>query len=100
MRVPKSILIKGKRWKVNYKWNLRDDDNHPCDGLCEYKIRTIWIDRALPKAERPQTFLHEIIHALIYELHLNTSLPSEVEEVLAEGISQYLFEIFNMRLKR
>lgn len=100
MRIPKTILVKGKRWKIFYKWNLMDDDGCKCDGLCEYKARVIWLDRSLLKSEKVQTFLHELVHALIYELHLNTSLPGEVEEVLAEGISQYFLEIFNMRLKR
>lgn len=100
MRIPKSILVKGKRWKVAYKWNLKDDHENPCDGVCDTTNRTIFLDRALPKTERPQTFLHELIHAVVYELHLNTSFPDEVEEVLAEGLSQYFLEIFTMRLKR
>lgn len=100
MRIPKHIDVKGKRWKISYKWNLADDDGTKCDGLCEYKTRTIWLDRAIPKSERPQVFLHELVHALIYELHLTDGLPNELEEVLAEGFSQYFLETFNVRLKR
>ena len=101
MRIPKQINVLGKKWLIKYKWNLSDEEIK-CDGLCCYRSRTIFIDRSLPKVDRPQTFLHELLHAIIYEakLHNADSFTVEVEEIMVETISSYIMDKFSMRLKR
>ena len=100
MRIPKSVDVYGSRWSVGYKWNLLSDKGEHVDGLCDKKNRTILIDRSLSKDERPGTFFHELFHAIIYELKLGqTDLSGEVEEVLVEGISDYMIKYFILRLR-
>lgn len=100
MKIPTSIKIKGKRWKITHKWNLKDE-GIKCDGLCSYDERIIYLDRSLLKEDKVPTLLHEIYHALIYEIGLHqTSLSLDVEEMLVENISMFMIDTFNIRLKR
>ena len=100
MRLPKHINVLGKKWKVSYKWNLTDE-GIKCLGLCCHESRTIFIDRTSTKAERPQIFLHELLHAILFEAKLTDadSFSTEVEEIMVELVSTYLLDKFTMRLK-
>lgn len=101
MRIPKAITIYGKRWTTNYKWNLFDDEGNRCDGLCCKKTRTITLDRYLKDTEKTSTYLHELLHAVLYELKINqTSLDSDVEEIIVAGIEEFIMENFTFRLKK
>lgn len=98
MRIPKTILVSGHEWTVEYKWNLRYD-NQKCDGLCCHETRTIYLDRSLTKQNKITTFLHEYIHAVIAELNIKRkSLPMELEELIVEALSQELVGAFKLRL--
>jgi len=100
VRIPKTIDVKGKLWKVEYKWNLSDEGTL-CDGLCDDTLRTIFINRATPKEQRAGIFMHELLHALYYELNLQEATFSEdVEEILVENTVQFLLDKFSLRLKR
>lgn len=100
VRVPKHINVYGKRWTVSYKWNLQNSNGERADGLCDTATRIIWIDRLVEKPARKSVFLHELLHAILFELKIGqTSLNCEVEEIIVTGIEEYLIENFNMRLK-
>jgi len=100
MRIPKQIDVLGKKWKVSYRWRLLDGDIK-CDGLCCHTSRTIFIDRSTAKADRPQIFLHELLHAVLFEAKLTDaeSFSCEIEEILVEVVSSYLLDTFAIRLK-
>lgn len=98
MRIPQSLEIKGKKWTVEYKWNLRDEDGKAMDGLCLTKEKKIQIDRSLSKEDKWDTFLHELTHAQLFEAHLD--LPLEVEEIICEANVDLLKTHFNLRWKR
>ena len=101
MRIPKSRRILGKVWHTKYKWNLRDDENTKLDGWMIPDERCIYIDRMLSAEEKYQTYLHELIHALMFELSLHTtSLSLDVEEIICEGLSKFLVENCNIRWKK
>lgn len=106
MKIPRQITIHGHKWKIAYKWNLRLGDENSrvdrCDGLCDLEAKTIFLDRGLTEDERPKVFMHELLHAIIFEanLHHAESLSEEVEEILVETIGRFLIDKFHMRLKR
>ena len=94
-------MVKGKRWKISHKWNLKDDHGILCDGLCEPKLKTVYLDRSLSKADKESALLHEVFHAVIYEVGLHqSSLTLDVEEMLVENLSLFVLETFNVRIKR
>lgn len=101
MKIPKEFPIKGNIWQVKHRWNLRLGDV-PVSGLCDLEARTIWLDKALTKPEKPRVFLHELFHALVYECHLSGvdgGINEIAEEVLADGIAFFLDLSFSLRWK-
>jgi hypothetical protein len=68
--------------------------------LCESETKTIYLDRVLKLEERPRVFLHELFHALCFELKMHNAMSDEVEELLADNLSYFLLDKFTIRLKR
>ena len=102
MNLKKEFYIKGKLWRLEYKWGLRVD-GVVCDGLADPNTRTITLRRELSKEEKLETFYHEFIHACLLELHLtgaSNRLTEDVEEVLCSGLADILKSTFILRWKR
>ena len=107
MRIPKEFIIKGKLWSVEYKWNLTDKDPggppQRMDGLCVVSRRVIQLDRALPKEEKWPVFLHEYVHAVLFEAHisgLDGPAGDYIEEVICEALADAFVTSFHVRWKR
>lgn len=103
MRIPKEFYVKGRLWQTVYKWNLRDDDGNPCDGLCDHISRIVYIEHALSKAEKPSVFHHELFHAICHESHVSGvdgGLDPLVEELLAEAFQDFIGLSWIIRWKR
>jgi hypothetical protein len=101
MRIPSEILVKGKRWTIGYKWGLTDGHDL-VDGLCNLSDRTIFIRRELKKEEKWPIFLHELIHAILFEAHLSEDggISGFPEEVVCSAIADVFSTLFDIRLKR
>lgn len=107
MKIPKQFYLKGKKWTVGYKWNLTDkDDDGPAikvDGLCDSEKRQIWIERSIPRVDKWPVFLHELVHAILFEAHisgLDGPAGDMLEEVICEAVAYGLDDLFNIRWKR
>lgn len=99
MKIPKQIKLKGKTWDIDYKWGLREE-NELLDGLCIFKDRKILLRRELLSVEKPSVFLHEFIHAVIYESHLLAHIGDTEQEVLCDAIAETLLENFTIKPKK
>jgi hypothetical protein len=101
MTIPKTLQVYGKRWQIKTKkFPAPIDDEPGTEGLCCKESRVIYIERTLSGEEKLNTFLHEIIHAINYELKLGqTSLSSDVEEVICQGIADFFCENFRLTMK-
>lgn len=97
MKLPSSLVIKGKTWLIKRKWNLRDDKSNRVDGLCVFSTRTIFIDHMCLKLDLRRVFLHEINHAILFELHV--VIPEGADEVLVDGLASVYLDLFTLRLK-
>lgn len=101
MKIPKEFKIKGKTWRIEYKWGLRDGKEF-LSGLCDPNTRTIYIDRAIPKDEKPAVFLHEFFHAVFFEAHLSYNdgwVDNLVEEIMCDALQSSVLDNFALRLK-
>lgn len=98
MKLPQKVQVLGKSWAIKYKWNLADEEGKRCIGLCVFDDLTIYIDRSTTLDERPQILLHEIFHAILWQLGIhNTSLTEDIEEVIVDGLSMWVVE--NMKVR-
>ncbi len=103
MRVPKAFELRGKQWQVAYKWNLTYRQANVF-GLCDFDLRTIWIDRSLSREDKFWTFLHEYLHAVMDEhgvgqhaLPKSRAITSDQEEDIIHAIEQELRAHFRIR---
>jgi len=102
VNIPKEFKIKGKTWRVEYVWRLKHDDGEDCDGLCRPSDRTILLKHGL-KDEKWITFLHEYVHAVLYEAHITAhegGIDGIVEEVVCDAVADALDNNFTFRWKR
>lgn len=101
MRIPKEVSILGHTWIISYKWNLTFK-KQKIAGLCEPLTRTISIDRALTKEEKTATFMHEFMHAVLYEYqigHNHHRISMAKEESLIEALESEILDKFKLRFK-
>jgi len=98
MKIPKNIMIYGKKWQIRYKkFPIPLDDEIGTEGLCDKEERVIYIEKSLDLYDKENTFVHELIHAINYELKLGqTSLTSDVEEIICQGIADFFCENFRL----
>ena len=95
MKLLKQTTIKGKVWTIQKVKKLVDDDGLPCCGLTLWPDRKILIDSSLRGVELQQTFLHEYIHACIFELHI-VQISEDVEDILSDGLASILVDNFRL----
>lgn len=101
-KIPTEFEVKGKTWKVEYKWRLEEPGIGQCNGLCDFSKRTIYIDRLLPKEDKPKVFLHELGHAILHEAHLHEQggIDGIVEEVAVDAYADTLISLFDLKWRR
>lgn len=98
-KLPHSLSICGKIWLVKSEPDLKDD-GEPLRGLTTCEDRVIRIDSLMNWRDQWVTFLHELNHAIIFELGGHTAaLSDDLEEILVEGIARQYAEIFVMRTR-
>lgn len=92
----KEISIKGKTWKIEEKSGV-ELDSVPCDGICDPESHTIFIDKKIKGLKRRETLLHECLHAIFSETHIDIS--AELEEVIVGNCASAVTSLFHIRLK-
>lgn len=84
--IPARFTLAGNEWSVHYKPKKRMQG---CYGQCHESTNEIWIYSRLGDKKRLQTFIHEAAHAILFTMgHL------EHDEVLVEGLSQLVYQLF------
>ncbi len=98
MKIPQTIQIKGKSWKILRRWGLSLDGKKAW-GLCDASNRTIILEQGLTRDEIFPVLLHEINHAIFHELHIQT-VELGVEEIVVEGFKDVYLDLFSLRWKK
>lgn len=102
MKIKNSFLIKGKEWRVVYKWNLHDPIHGHCHGICDPTERIIYLNRLDDAETKQRAFMHELFHAVAYECHATEAggVDGFLGEVLAEGQTDVLLDLFELKWRR
>jgi Zn-dependent peptidase ImmA (M78 family) len=69
IEIPRAFDLANDRWRVRMvtlrTLMLRNDEpGVKIDGLCSFKRLTIYINKALPREQIEETWLHELEHAI------------------------------------
>lgn len=101
-KIKNKFNIKGKAWTVAYKWNLHDPEHGHCHGVCDPTTRTIYLNRLDDAETKWRAFTHELVHAIHFECHATEAggVDGFLGEVLAEGITDVLLDLFDLKWKR
>lgn len=99
--IRRNFKIKGKEWRVLYACNLTHPEHGPCHGDTNPEARTITLDRSLPIDVKFRTFIHELIHAIHYEIHATEAYGVEgmLGELIAEGTTDVMMSLFDLEWK-
>lgn len=68
MNLPKQVNILGKKYKVKQIYFKKESDGSYSIGECDYTKQLITIDRRIGPAQKIETLIHEMIHAIVFEL--------------------------------
>lgn len=85
---PQSVRVLGKQHRINYK-PAEEMDN--CYGLCFNGRQRIDIQGDLPGSEEADTVLHEVLHAILFQMAV--LLPPEVEEQFVRPAASGLYAV-------
>lgn len=96
MRLPKTVTIKGNVWKV-VRANRITYRGNECYGLCVYGKRQIRVLKRLEAQLTLHTFMHELAHATLHEMHID--LGAVLDEAVCDGITQEIVNNFDIKLR-
>lgn len=94
MKIPKAICIKGRWYKVLIKEQAEMGNNW---GLTFTDKAEIWITKLAKGRDLRVTYLHEYMHAMFHELGIDSAISTQLNEILAEGISSSIDNNFILR---
>jgi Zn-dependent peptidase ImmA (M78 family) len=101
VKIPKFVMVKGKKYRIRLVKDLEHETDGKVDGLCELETRTIYIEKSLKKKERDAVLLHELFHAIVYEAHINPGVrfSDSIEEVLCDAFADFHITTTNIKWK-
>ncbi len=100
MKIPKSIPVFGKVYKVKIVKGLKDEEGEIVSGLHSYDKGTISLCSTLKGEDLVQTFLHELGHAVHDRTGvIQGNLSDDMKEILVETMATFLSETFHLRMK-
>ena len=93
MKIPKSVNVKGKKYKIIYS-HLNESTAAECDK--ENKIIYLRKDREKYLIE---DLAHELMHAICREVAIDQVISPSMEQILAENVAQVFNDIFLKKIK-
>ena len=81
VRRVRSLMLRGRKWRVRWPARLTNDAGKPLFGQCHFRRRTLYIAAGQPERELADTLLHELIHC---------SFPRARERQVAEAAGDLL----------
>jgi hypothetical protein len=85
---PRSVRVLGKTHSINYKPSEEMENSY---GLCFNGRQRINIMEGLPGGEEADTVLHEILHAVLFQMAV--LLPPDVEEQFVRPAASGLYAV-------
>ena len=94
MKIPKRFKFLGKEWTVQY--NETPDPSKP--GIwasTSFRDQTITLRGSLKPDSLAQSFIHELLHVIFFELGLNRAnqINDEKEECLVDALANGLYAL-------
>jgi hypothetical protein len=86
---PLRVRIGHRFYAVRYVETI-EHEGVPCDGLCVYDCAEVLLFQGLPPDAMAEKFLHEVLHALHWELGLSDDSDEEAfTNLVAKGLCRF-----------
>lgn len=91
MYFPKTLDVRGTKYKVRIVDQPFDEKGEPVNGTCCGMRKEIEIIKDLPPTIVLEIFLHEYVHAVWFEMGIDEEdIPVWVEHIIIAGVSKDL----------
>lgn len=90
MSLPKKIKCGLKTYKVLEGYS---DEYPEAWGSIDYKGQRIWIEPFSEINDQKETFIHEILHAIMFKAGINYLLAEKERETVVDSLSKGLVEL-------
>jgi len=99
LKIPKSFRFMGKKWTVVYR-DIPDPQRPTTWATTYFGPQVIYLKPGLHPDSLAQTFVHELLHILFWELSLNRSnnIDSEKEECLVDALANGLYALISEKV--
>jgi hypothetical protein len=94
-KIPTHIIILGKKIKIKKPRKLVDELGQELFGLFDHDKMVIHVSQSKDH-NKYSTFLHEILHAILFISGHNETLEHEQEEAIIRAIEHGLFPILEV----
>ena len=92
MKIPKSLDIRGSKWKIDVRDEADRDSEVGHRGLCNDTNRTITIYSTGEPTEDLDTLMHEILHVAENQ-GVIINYEEQVAEGIIRGLSRFLAQV-------
>lgn len=87
--IPKSIIVRGRKWLVKFVEDLQNEDGVKSAGLCCDKTKTIEINKGMTADQIFEVFVHEWLHSVWFECGIDDEgIPQWVEHWFVNAIAK------------
>lgn len=86
-RLPRRVIVNGIKYKITGKNRYGIEG---VDGLCQFQDKEIYIR---PDSDRPETLLHEVLHAIFHEYKVKRNDRSWYAEDTVETLTIALMQV-------
>ncbi len=83
--IPREVNIQGVTYKVRRK-QMKDY------GFCDWTNKVIYLKTGMSTQMAEETFLHECLHAILYQSGINFQMDDKFEEAVVRALEHGLYQ--------
>lgn len=98
MKLPESINVKGVVYQIIKTDTFPEEGN--LEGLCDLEKKIIYVKKSLKTPDLKKAFLHELFHAVLFEVGVHcTEISEDLEHIIVENLSNFVVDSFSIHSK-
>lgn len=99
MKFPKVVKVKGQDYEILFDSELTLEDA-ACAGIIDTEAKTITLDKFQGAKDQKIALIHELLHAVLHEsCATQANISLDLEEIIVENISRFLYDTFIIKWK-
>ena len=89
----KHVTVKGAKYKIKIVKELYDSvTGEPIMGSCDPVKKVICLKEDMDENEFLKTFLHELLHAVVFEVSLYQVIDEKIVEIIVDNMGNVIYD--------